>query len=429
MKSFGSRPHPRGLILGFEGELTAQLEPLFATSKVISNLSEVEQTEWDVLVTAHGCDDARVGLYVVAVESDHMAGQSFGRITWQSQSASITYAGESRATEFPLPSGLPAQVATLVEQHLGPRAVSEGSHRVLFFGGTPCRDANPIHPFLLTIDGRIVAGWFERSEHGPPCWCLPSHAMLDAPAWVSAALSVWGKQDAQRFPPSEHDWQHRPEWRLDPEQAAALTIDEIIAERDRVVTDIDARLSQARTNLLNETRIADEGRRVLLTGQGDELCEEVAVALEDLGFQVERMDPVWPAGDKREDLRVRLKAKPDWISLVEVRGHRKGVQLADLIKLHSRFRTRYLQDTKALPSATWLFGNHSIDRDPSVRQVTLQSHQSDVEAFGQDGAMVIDTVQLFKLTRAVANGRLTAAIAQSALIDGTGRFALPEGAV
>ena len=43
--------------------------------------------------------------------------------------------------------------------------------------------------------------------------------------------------------------------------------------------------------------------------------------------------------------------------------------------------------------------------------------------------MVIDTVQLFKLTRAVANGRLTAAIAQSALIDGTGRFALPEGAV
>jgi hypothetical protein len=195
------------------------------------------------------------------------------------------------------------------------------------------------------------------------------------------------------------------------------------------LSEIDARLAQARTVLLHEIRTADEERRVLLTGQGDELCEQVAKALEELGFEVEPMDPAWPEGDKREDLRVRATDHPGWIALVEVRGHRKGAQLADLIKLHSRYRTRYLQDEKALPSATWLIVNHSIDRDPSNRQTALQSHQSDVDAFGQDGAIVIDTVQLFNLSRSVASGRLTKEIARVALITGTGRFVLPEEAV
>jgi hypothetical protein len=252
------------------------------------------------------------------------------------------------------------------------------------------------------------------------------YSIEDAPLWVSAALAVWGEQDLSRFPPLESDWQHLPQWRVPSEEAAAQVIDDIVAERDRALVEIDTRLAEARTDLLREIRAADDGPRVLLTGQGDSLCEQVARVLEDFGFQVERMDPKWPEGDKREDLRVRLDSQSGWVALVEVRGHRKGAPLADLIKLHSRFRTRYLQDEKVLPSATWLFVNHTIDRDPGGRQVALQSHESDVEAFGQDGALVIDTVQLFELSRAVADARLTTDRARSALIEAAGRFALPE---
>jgi hypothetical protein len=196
-------------------------------------------------------------------------------------------------------------------------------------------------------------------------------------------------------------------------------------DRNQAIAGLEADLRVRNQQLSAAIDEADRGRRILLTGQGDVLCEQVAQTLEAFGLEVERMDPNWPVGDKREDLRIRDPSTALWVAIVEVRGYRKGAQLTDLIRLHSRFRSRYQADVGELPNATWLITNHFIDDDPESREAVLRSNQAEIDAFGADGALVIDSVDLFRLGSAVIAGRISKVDARKALVAASGKFTPP----
>jgi hypothetical protein len=416
------------VILGFDQPQADRIAALLATSQGINSISDVELTEWDVLVTRRGCvnADGFGDLHVIAFESNDQFGREFGRIQWQG-TAPMQYSDVSRATEFEVAPGLAAEVDSLVTERLGPRASSEGNHRVVCFGGNACKGSEPVRPFLVTRDGRIIAGTFRRSDRAE-CWCLPSYATEDAERWVSAALAVWGRQDVVRFPPREADWQHKPEWRTPAERLLADAVNKVIDERNRVVAELNGREAARRADLAREVAATDAGRRLLLTAQREDLCEQAAATLEELGFEVERMDAVWELGAKREDLRVRNREQSGWIALAEVRGYSKGAKIADLARLNGRFRTLYQLEVGKLPSATWLIVNHFIEQDPAARELVLQSNEDELDAFAQDGVLVIDSVRLFECWRAVEDHLITAEQARTALVTATGRFALPATA-
>jgi hypothetical protein len=276
------------------------------------------------------------------------------------------------------------------------------------------------------MDDRYLAGAFFRKGSGAECWCLPSYVADDAHVWCAAAVVAWRGQNVTLFPEPSGDWPHQPQWRTQGEESITSDIDRISNERNRIIADLDAELAARQGQLAASTEDADRGPRILLTGQGDPLAEQVAKTLEDLGFDVDRMDRIWPSGDKREDLRVRDPSIPGWEAIVEVRGYRKGAQLTDMIRLHSRFRTRYQADTGRLPAASWLITNHFVEDDPQTREAVLRSNQAEIDAFASDGALVVDSIDLYRLWTAVARDELTKSDARQALTSASGRFAVPS---
>jgi hypothetical protein len=426
MKVFGSTPHPRALMWGFSDEQVRTIGPVFATAKVITSLAEVEQTEWDVLVTRSGCFGSSPHLYVLAVEGDpEGAPKTFDYIEGEPVQAFVQYGGVSRASEFRVPAGLSREIENIVTTTLVPRARTAGIHLVLTLGGSALSSGSKVRPFLVTMDDRFIAGAFTRRGGNAECWCLPSYAVDDTHLWCAAAVVAWRGQNLALFPEPSADWPHEPIWRTREEEVIAAEIDRIANERNQLIAELEDDLQAHQEQLSAAVGEADRGRRILLTGQGDALCEQVALTLEDLGFEVERMDPKWPEGDKREDLRVHETSRPGWVAIVEVRGYRRGAQLTDLIRLHSRFRSRYQVDEGTLPNATWLITNHFIEDDPESREAVLRSNQAEIDAFGADGALVIDSVDLFRLWTAVIANRISKVDARNALVAASGRFSPP----
>ena len=62
----GEQVKPRALILGFDEATAKRIGMLFGSWKPIEELAEVEQQEWDVLVTARSAVHAEYHLYVIS---------------------------------------------------------------------------------------------------------------------------------------------------------------------------------------------------------------------------------------------------------------------------------------------------------------------------------------------------------------------------
>jgi hypothetical protein len=127
------------------------------------------------------------------------------------------------------------------------------------------------------------------------------------------------------------------------------------------------------------------------------------------------------AGDRREDLRVATSDKPGWTALVEVRGYKRGAQVNDLQRI-GRFRRRYLQETGRDSDRVWYIVNQFLKDDPAGRSAVFQFNEPDLATFAEDDGLVIDTVQLFSISRAVQLQEIDSALARNSLINATGRF-------
>jgi hypothetical protein len=417
--TYGEKSRPRLLVQGYEENIRTALLEFVPTVELVNDLGEVRQDEWDALLTNKNLESVADHLYVVGVGSS-----SFGRCEAVTTSGArgavpISWFGYSRATELEVPNELPLPLSRLVHEIL--LAVGTGEQQAAILRS--CADWAPpgeelIQPFFQTTEPRVLAGKFLRAGGRAWCWALPR--LEDPVPWVLIAIEEWSGVDSERFP-SPPNWRHRPQWHTDAEGKLWTKLEdarnrhrELLAQAEHEIEVIEKELDMARW-------AADTGERRLLTEQGPELVNAVKDCLRSIGFDVTDMDEVTKAGDRREDLRVATSDKPGWTALVEVRGYKRGAQVNDLQRI-GRFRRRYLQETGRDSDRVWYIVNQFLKDDPAGRSAVFQFNEPDFATFAEDDGLVIDTVQLFSISRAVQLQEIDSALARNSLINATGWF-------
>ena len=134
-------------------------------------------------------------------------------------------------------------------------------------------------------------------------------------------------------------------------------------------------------------------------------------------------DDVLLPGQKREDLLVE---DGDWISVTEVKGYEKGnAKQNDLLPLGSAVES-YVLRTGKRPAARWYIVNQSFKTAPDDRTRPVASAGDTVDKFANQQGLVIDTRELFLLTRAVIAAEMSAQAARQLLKDAVGVFDYPR---
>lgn len=425
IKVLGEQPRPRALALGLSDVEASALTSVFPTVRVINQLGEVAQVDWDVLVTREDVPStASQRLFVLAAPEQAYRSMEFGAAHVPNGAAQVGWRRVTSAVRFAIPSGLPAAVLRLVESDLAPvalnRATNGHSHWSLAadpFALTP----EAVKPFLVASDGAFIAGSFRRAGDKADCWCLPNYVENLVP-WAKAAYQVWQEMAPHAFP-SRDLWTRQSRWRVAAERSLLEQITDLERERNEALASLDNHMLSLQADLAAAEAAVDARERVLLTGQGDALKAAVSQALGDLGFGVEDMDEKWPVGRKREDLRLTLPDKTGWTALVEVRGYKKGAAVNDLLRI-GRFMRLFAQEEGRPPDASWYVVNHFIDQNPDEREAVLASNSAEVKTFAEDGGLVIDTVVLFQAWVVGLTGTAKSDDLRLALASSTGRLAL-----
>jgi hypothetical protein len=279
-------------------------------------------------------------------------------------------------------------------------------------------------PLLQDLDGYAYATLY-RPHMGPgECLYLPDLLTNLAP-WLLYAFKRWAGEQPDVFP-SQPEWTLDPTWMTPAEMAAQQDANDKRAEAERARVTCEAAVAEAEAALQKARESADEEERLLLTGTDTPLADIVHRTLEMFGFEVTNVDESLAEGQaKKEDLRVADSA---WLALCEVKGYSKGARLLDLQKLNG-YATLYAAEAGKPPSAMWYVVNQFRGTDPNSRPQVLQGGDEYVDAFGQQGGLVIDTRDLFRLRKAVEAGRLSKEAAREMLVVSSGRFELRKGAV
>jgi hypothetical protein len=139
----GEQPKPRALIFGFDDPTAERIKALFASSMILNDLDDVEQREWDVLVTTRSLMFVANHLSVIGFGCDGydtrargQVGPTFGYFhsANEPRSAStgvVIWEPESRARELVVPGDLPPSVRRLVQDRLVPMMQPERIHQLL----------------------------------------------------------------------------------------------------------------------------------------------------------------------------------------------------------------------------------------------------------------------------------------------------------
>jgi len=429
------------IIRGFrrDPDVVLLLAALVPTHTHVVSLRQVNQAEWDLLVTDERLDEdlpkARGQLRV----EDHLF--AIYRAPWPGSqdiegggrrwSGAVMQQANHIRRELRRSADVPARVQPLVEQLeqvLRERRSHEHfivSHRTTSESSFDRRAAVPtLSPFAETADGKILAGRYARSETAE-AWLLPSD-VPDFVSWVSAALADWHTRDRDRFPGSP-EWSRQRDWATQDERRLLGDIDAVRTERENTLERLSERERELTTMLAETQRAADAYERALLTTNDAPLVRAVLRTLIELGFSVTDADLDPDQAENLEDLRVEDPAAAGWVALVEVKGYGKGAQTGALTQF-IRFERRYRSRTGRQPDALWYVANQFKDRDPATRQKILQGNEADVRNFADVGGLVLDTVELFHLLDAVRSGFLTADDARRTLRGTTGRFSAPTQA-
>jgi hypothetical protein len=446
VRIIGRKPKPRALIRGLDEEVAEQVKALFPTWREVRFLAEVDQQEWDVLVTNKTVDEshqssspAKPHLYVVAIGCEsyfpwpgaRLLG-NFGRCRFPGENeanATVHWSWSVKATEFVVPANLPGPIERLVNQILLPGVRDRDDHKVAAPHDVSLLKDWPkvVHPFLLTTSRQCLAGKFTRAgSERAECWFLPDYMEEFASEWVQVALAEWYKLDSATFPSAA--WVDLRRWRTPAENQLTGQLEQLRASRSEFLARSEAEEQAVLAKLGDAKQAAESHERILLTGARKELVAAVASCLSDLGFKVKDMDEVYPAGDLREDLQVRNPDVAGWVALAEVRGYRGGGQIRDLQRL-DRFRRRYMRDHGEDVDRAWYVVNQFKEDDPESRPPVLASNEPELMEFADDGGLALDTADLFQLWMAVREGRLDRSDARRQLMEITGRFVLPSQAV
>jgi len=246
-----------------------------------------------------------------------------------------------------------------------------------------------------------LAVYFMREDHPLGVAWLPAEHTNEA-AWVEVLVTQWAQSDKRAFP-GYGDWTNSPEWMIPQEMQILSHIQALEQEKREFVINIDKQIGEFTTELALAKRTANKGRRRLITAQGKELVDEVAKALEDIGFNVVEVDSlVGEKGPKREDLRLEHLAKggEQWNAIVEVRGYaRSGGTTADLLRL-ARFAELYKKEIGKAPDKRIYVVNGELELLPSQRQEPLASATEDLQIFSESDGVLIWSIDLFRALKA-----------------------------
>jgi hypothetical protein len=307
----------------------------------------------------------------------------------------VTLDHRTAASVFHVGPDVPSPAIEVVENELLP-LIASGPH--VGFRASPAEAGTWAIPLACSSDNVVMAA-VTKDAGGPPVWLLPP-PVEDPVPWVRAAYATWSETDPVRFPPHP-DWRYQIEWQTIGEAAEQRALDQLRTDFDTTESIFRATEASTQARLLEARSAADRTVRRLLTHQGPELEEAVVSALRHIGFTVEVMDSPERRGDLLEDVRVTDPDDPPWLALVEIRGHKRGAQLADITKI-GRFVRRYLKATSKEPTRVWLVVNAFFGQDPSTRDQPLRSNPDEVEAFATaDNGAIIDTRLLFRIVQQI----------------------------
>ena len=248
---------------------------------------------------------------------------------------------------------------------------------------------SPLAVAFLRVDNGLGVGWLPNVDRNQA-------------AWVDLLVTQWAQHNKDAFP-SFGDWTDSPEWMVPEEEQILSEIKALEQKKQESVTKIDKQIAELSTQLGIVKVTANKGRRRLITAQKDELVEEVARSLAEIGFDVEVVDKILDETDpKREDLRLKHVGKGgrDWNAIVEVRGYaRSGGKTADLQRLN-RFADLYIRETGHAPDKRIYIVNGELELLPQYRQEPLAPAAEDLQIFAQFDGILIWSIDLFRAIKA-----------------------------
>ncbi|MDQ5982304.1 MAG: hypothetical protein QG549_301 [Patescibacteria group bacterium] len=441
MTIHNQKPHPRVLFVNFENSEMDELQPiidLFPVHKFITyNNFKVDQTEYDVAIVSSDADVSQIAshIFVIAFGTD-----SLGKQAREKYWAEFDFEyNVSAATEFIENDDLrDERLSKLIQDTLLSIYLNANSHhhgliaKAVTHKGTYGSSYQKFSGWISLLSDQhenIFSGYAIRSqiaERPAELWRLPELEYDDMKRWVEYLLDRWRLTHPEIFSSSD-DWKRSREWSSTEELRLLDAIQNAgdIFESARV--NYETELQTLQNQLTGEHAKADAGARMLLTSQGDDLKDSVKSTLEFFGFSVEDYDETLSkqgrGTDKLQDLNVRTTVGEEpWISLVEVKGYKKGAKQGDLLKI-SRFEKRYMQENAGSPpNATWYVVNHDIEESPDRRHKALATNLSDVKVYAENDGLVIDTVDLFNLRTSVETGDYTNEQARDILTGQKGYF-------
>lgn len=417
-KVVGEKPRPRTLIRCDDDALAAKLCDLVPHYRRIDdNAPDVHQDEWDLLIVVGELPSINLSYPASHIDIISFGASEHGVVHRPARlGATLNHYGDSSlAQELRIPD-LAAPLARLVRDDLLPSAQRQKEHGVLL-------PASVDHEVVLlqTNEPRTLAAARLRAGEKAWIWILPDYARRYV-EWVVTIMQVMRTVDSEKYARIP-GWQEEPGWSTIPELGLMQEL-EVLAQRVEVFNrEAEADRVRLEGDLARARAVADEGLRLLLTSDGDELSNAVRDALLSLGFEVDDMDP--GRDEKLEDLRVRDADAAGWEALVEVKGYRGAAKTSDLQKIN-RFRNRYKDEEGRWPDSCWYIVNQMRGQDPRGRPPILATNESDLAIFADaTSGLAMDTTTLFRATLDVAAGRMDRSDARRQLRESTGRFTGP----
>ena len=223
-------------------------------------------------------------------------------------------------------------------------------------------------------------------------------------AWVDLIVTQWAQYDKNAFR-EFGEWTDSHEWMVPEEVQILSQIQALEQKKKETVKEIDRQIGEWSNKLTLAKAEANNGLRRLITKQGDELVDEVAKALSNIGFSVTKVDPlIGEKEPKREDLRLKHlgESGEEWNAIVEVRGYaRSGGKTSDLSRIN-RFANLYEKETGQAPDKCIYIVNGQTELlSPNQRQEPLVSNTEDLEIFSSDSnGILIWSIDLFRALKA-----------------------------
>ena len=418
MATLREKKRPRVLLQNLDDETVKALAALYPTTKVIKQLDEVYQGDFDALIAIGECKETDPHMFVL-----HFGGSQFGRCDPPEHERGTVHVvkseNRSMAESFTIPAELPDSIKSLARHTIVPVIEKSRGHWTLDLNPRNPGVDSVVRPFLVGSDKRIVAGFFRRLGRMADAWVLPggTSRKLD---WVRAALKEWAKEHPDRFSP-QVKWQDNPEWRSAEEDHLFAKLEATKGRREAELERLQREEAEIQKEIDAARSRGRAGARSLLLNRGESLVDSVKSVFEALGFHVIKVDPQRSKSDKLEDLQIREKGPSETPTLVEVAAYPGGAKVSDLLRM-GRFVKRYLRENSSEPNGQWYVVNQFAGEDPSQRKPPLAGNPEEIAEFSMDGGLVIDTADLFRVAKAVAGGDLDAGAARTLLMSRNGVF-------